>query len=61
MLIILTLYLILVWLVFAKLKLVRLGWFTGIVAGVIGAFILAVFVALLNYLTPSNCSPLTAR
>jgi multidrug resistance efflux pump len=61
MLIILTLYLILVWLVFAKLKLVRLGWFTGIVAGVIGAFILAVFVALLNYLTPTGSITVVSR
>jgi multidrug resistance efflux pump len=61
MLIILTLYLILVWLVFSKLKLVRLGWVTGTVAGVIGAFILAVFVALLNYLTPSGSITVVSR
>ena len=32
MVIILVLYLVLVWLVFSKLKLVRLGWFSGIVS-----------------------------
>jgi multidrug resistance efflux pump len=61
MLIILTLYLILLWLVFFKLKLVRFGWVTGTVAGVIGAFILAVFVALLNYLTPTGQITVVSR
>ena len=54
MLIILTLYLVLVWLIFSKLKLVRWGWASGTVAVLIGAFILSVFVALFNYLTPSG-------
>jgi multidrug resistance efflux pump len=54
MLIILTLYLVLVWLVFSKLKLVRWGWGSGTVTVLIGAFIRAVFLALLNYLTPSG-------
>jgi multidrug resistance efflux pump len=54
MLIILTLYVVLVWLIFSKLKLVRWGWGSGTVAVLIGAFILAVFVALFNYLTPSG-------
>jgi hypothetical protein len=40
MLIILTLYVVLVWLVFSKLKLVRWGWGPGTVAVLIGAFIL---------------------
>ena len=42
------------WLVFSKFKLVRWGWLSGIVAVLAGAFILAVFLALLNYLTPSG-------
>ncbi|WP_247344709.1 HlyD family secretion protein [Bradyrhizobium sp. 61] len=54
MLIILTLYIVLVWLIFSKLKLVRWGWGSGTAAVLIGAFILAVFVALFNYLTPSG-------
>ncbi|WFU36135.1 HlyD family secretion protein [Bradyrhizobium brasilense] len=54
MLIILTLYLILVWLIFSKLKLVKWGWGSGTLTVLIGAFILAVFVALFNYLTPSG-------
>ena len=54
MIIILALYLVLVWLLFFKLKLVRLSWLSGTLAGVIGAVILAVFVALLANLTPSG-------
>jgi|GEM_PF-1230765 len=54
MLIILTLYLVLVWLVFSKLELVKWGWGPGTVAVLIGAFILAVFLAMFNYLTPSG-------
>jgi multidrug resistance efflux pump len=52
--IILCLYVLALWLVFSKFKLVRWGWFSGTVAVVIGAFILAVFLALLNYPTPSG-------
>jgi multidrug resistance efflux pump len=54
MLIILTLYIVLVWLLFSKLKLVKWGWGSGTVTVLIGAFILAVFLALFNYLTPSG-------
>ena len=54
MLIILTLYIVLVWLVFFRLKLLRWGWASGTVAGLVGAFILAVFLAMFNYLTPSG-------
>src|SRR5712671_3110509 len=61
MLIILGLYLTLVWLVFSKLKLLCWGWFSGTVAVLIGGFILAVFVALFNYLTPSGSFVVTAR
>jgi len=53
-LILAALYLILVWLVFSKLKLVRLTWATGTIAGAIGVLILAVFVGLLNYLAPTG-------
>lgn len=61
MLIILTLYLVLVWLVFSKFKLVKWGWGSGTVAVLIGAFILAVFVALFNYLTPSGSFVVISR
>lgn len=54
MVIIAALYLVLVWLVFSRLKLIRWGWFSGTVTALLGVFILAVFVALLNYLTPSG-------
>ena len=54
MLIILTLYVVLIWLLFSKLKLIRLGWVSGTIAALVGAFILAVFLALFNYLTPSG-------
>lgn len=54
MLIILTLYLILAWLVFSKFKLVRWGWTSGTTVVLGGAFILAVFLAMFNYLTPSG-------
>jgi multidrug resistance efflux pump len=54
MLIILTLYAVLIWLLFSKLKLVKLGWGSGTVAVLVGAFILAVFLAMFNYLTPSG-------
>jgi multidrug resistance efflux pump len=61
MLIILTLYVVLVWLIFSKLKLVKWGWGSGTVAVLIGAFILAVFVALFNYLTPSGSFVVVSR
>ena len=60
-LIILGLYLTLVWLVFSKLKLVRWGWFSGTVAVLIGGFILAVFLAMFNYLTPSGSFVVISR
>jgi multidrug resistance efflux pump len=61
MLIILTLYIVLVWLLFSKLKLVRWGWGSGTVAVLIGAFILAVFLAMFNYLTPSGSFVVASR
>lgn len=54
MLIILALYLVGVWLVFSKLRLVPWGWVSGTVTVLIGAAILAVFLALFNYLTPTG-------
>ncbi len=61
MLIILCLYLVLVWLVFSKLKLAKWGWASGTVAGLGGAFILAAFLALFNYLTPSGSFTVVSR
>jgi multidrug resistance efflux pump len=61
MLIILTLYLVLVWLAFSKLKLLKWGWASGTVTVLIGAFILAVFLALFNYLTPSGSFVVISR
>jgi multidrug resistance efflux pump len=52
--IILCLYVVALWLVFSKLRLVRWGWLSGTVAILVGAFILAIFLALFNYLTPSG-------
>jgi multidrug resistance efflux pump len=61
MLIILTLYLVLVWLVFSKLKLIEWGWVSGSVAALGGAFILAIFLAMFNYLTPSGSFTVVSR
>jgi len=61
MLIIATLYVVLLWLVFSKLKLLRWGWFSGTVAVLGGLLILAVFLALFNYLTPSGRFVIVAR
>jgi multidrug resistance efflux pump len=61
MLIILSLYLVLVWLVFSKFKLLRWGWASGTVSVAGGAFILAVFLAMFNYLTPSGSLTVISR
>jgi multidrug resistance efflux pump len=61
MLIILSLYIVLVWLLFSKLKLVKWGWASGTVAAIGGAAILAAFLALFNYLTPSGSFTVVAR
>jgi multidrug resistance efflux pump len=61
MLIILTLYVVVVWLVFSKLQLAKWSWGTGTVAVLIGAFILAVFLAMFNYLTPSGSFVVISR
>jgi multidrug resistance efflux pump len=61
MLIVLCLYIALVWLVFSRLKVIRWGWGSGAVTVLIGAFILAVFLALFNYLTPSGSIIVASR
>ncbi len=42
------------WAVFSRFKLVRWGWLSGTISILIGAFILAIFLALFNNLTPSG-------
>lgn len=54
MLIVLCLYLVGVWLVFSRLKLAQWGWITGSAAVLGGVFILSIFLAMFNYLTPSG-------
>ncbi|MHB8268380.1 HlyD family secretion protein [Bradyrhizobium sp.] len=61
MVIILCLYVVALWLVFSKFKWVRWGWASGTVAVLTGGFILATFLALFNYLTPSGRVTVTGR
>jgi multidrug resistance efflux pump len=61
MIIILCLYIVALWLVFSKFKLVRWGWLSGTVSVLVGGFILATFLALFNYLTPSGRVTVTGR
>ena len=61
MLIILTLYVVLAWLAFAKYKLVKWGWISGTATVLGGAAILAVFLAMFNYLTPSGSFVVVSR
>ena len=61
MLIILCLYFVALWLLFSRFKVVRWGWLSGTISVVIGAFILATFLALFNYLTPSGKVTVTGR
>jgi multidrug resistance efflux pump len=61
MVIILCLYVVALWLLFSKFKLVRWGWLSGTVAVLVGVFILATFLALFNYLTPSGRVTVTGR
>src|SRR5437867_2482403 len=61
MIIILCLYLVALWAVFSKFKLVRWGWLSGTVSLLVGGFILATFLALFNYLTPSGRVTVTGR
>jgi hypothetical protein len=46
MVIILCLYIVALWVIFSKFKLVRWGWLSGTVSVLVGAFILATFLAL---------------
>ena len=61
MIIILCLYVLALWLLFSKFKLVRWGWLSGMIATTVGVFLLAVFLALFNYLTPSGRVTVTGR
>ena len=59
--IILCLYVVALWVVFSRFKLVRWGWLPGTISILIGAFILATILALFNYLTPSGKVTVTGR
>ena len=61
MLIILCLYVVALWLLFSKFKVVRWGWLSGTISVSIGALILATFLALFNYLTPAGKVTVTGR
>ena len=61
MVIILCLYLVALWAVFSKFKLVRWGWLSGTLSIAVGVSILATFLALFNYLTPSGRVTVTGR
>ena len=61
MVIILCAYVVTLWLVFSKFKLVRWGWLSGTISLIVGGFILATFLALFNYLTPSGRVTVTGR
>ena len=61
MIIILCLYVVALWAVFSKFKLARWGWLSGTISLLIGGFILATFLALFNYLTPSGRVTVTGR
>src|SRR3954447_1615668 len=58
---ILCLYLFGLWLLFLKYKVVRWGWLSGAISIFIGLFMLATFLALFNYLTPSGKVTVTGR
>src|SRR3982750_2804166 len=58
---ILCLYLFGLWLLFLKFKVVRWGWLSGAISIFIGLFMLATFLALFNYLTPSGKVTVTGR
>ena len=61
MIIVLCVYLVALWAVFSKFKLVRWGWLSGTISLLTGGFILATFLALFNYLTPSGRVTVTGR
>jgi multidrug resistance efflux pump len=61
MLVVLCLYLFALWAIFSKFKWVRWGWLSGTAAVLVGGLILATFLALFNYLTPSGRLTVTGR
>jgi len=61
MIIILCLYLVALWLVFSKFKLVRWGWLSGTVSLLVGGFIRAIYLALFYYRTPWGRVTVTGR
>ena len=61
MVIILCLYIAALWAIFSRFKLVRWGWLSGTISVLVGVFILATFLALFNYLTPSGRVTVTGR
>src|SRR5882724_5668589 len=61
MVIILCLYIVALWVIFSRFKLMRWGWLSGTVSVLVGVFILATFLALFNYLTPSGRVTVTGR
>ncbi len=54
MFIIALLYILIVWLVFAKLKWLRWGWGTGTATILLGLFVAALFAGFLSYLAPTG-------
>src|SRR3977135_1970003 len=61
MVIILCLYIAALWAIFSRFKLVRWGWLSATVSVLVGVLILATFLALFNYLTPSGRVTVTGR
>jgi multidrug resistance efflux pump len=61
MLIVLGLYILLVWLVFSKLKVVNWGWISGTAVALVGLLIIALFQAMFNNLTPSGSVTIIGR
>jgi multidrug resistance efflux pump len=59
--IILCIYVSVLWIIFSRLKLVRWGWLSGTISIPIGAFILATFLALFNFLTPAGKVTVTGK
>jgi len=58
-LIVISLYVVAIWAIFAKFKVVRWGWLPGTIVVLIGTLILA--TALFNCLTPSGRITVTGR
>ncbi len=54
MVVVASLYAILVWLLFFKLKWLRWGWGSGTITVILGMLLCAVFVGLLSYLAPTG-------